>query len=57
MGTEKDGELGEFECPFCGSETDGSLLMCLTCGREGCTACMPAGVGVPCSECEEGGGD
>jgi len=57
MVDESSGELGDFECPFCCSETDGSLLKCSVCGRDGCTACMPAGQEQPCPECEEAGGD
>jgi len=41
-------------CPFCGEEAE-KLNVCHECGREGCSACMPAGVGCPCPQCDEGG--
>lgn len=44
-------------CPYCGQGRtplpDGSYLECPECKREGCDACMPAGRGCACPECEE----
>jgi hypothetical protein len=40
-------------CPHCGEPTD-RILLCPTCGREGCPECIPAGNGCECPECEEG---
>jgi hypothetical protein len=28
------------------------VIECPTCGHEGCDVCMPAGLGVPCPDCE-----
>ena len=44
------------KCLYCGAldDAENQTLHCPQCGRDGCLDCMPAGVGCPCPECEEG---
>lgn len=49
--------VGAEECSHCGElcspVPDGHVLNCPKCLRNGCDACMPAGRGCLCPECED----
>jgi len=42
-------------CAYCGKQAERKFLfVCPSCGRDGCSECIPAGKGCECPECEEG---